>query len=85
MTALSINESLFYIPFDHTGVISVCNNKYGNELACIVSDISDDRTSLNIGDSVCMQMDFADRWVLVKKSAQGHRHNILSFSLKHTG
>ena len=27
MTALSINESLFYIPFDHTGVISVCNNK----------------------------------------------------------
>ena len=39
MTALSINESLFYIPFDHTGVISVCNNKYGNELACIVSDI----------------------------------------------
>lgn len=24
MTALSINESLFYIPFDHTGVISVC-------------------------------------------------------------
>ena len=21
MTALSINESLFYIPFDHTGVI----------------------------------------------------------------
>ena len=28
MTALSINESLFYIPFDHTGVISVCNNKY---------------------------------------------------------
>ena len=42
MTALSINESLFYIPFDHTGVISVCNNKYGNELACIVSDISDD-------------------------------------------
>ena len=53
MTALSINESLFYIPFDHTGVISVCNNKYGNELACIVSDISDDRISLNIGDSVC--------------------------------
>ena len=52
MTALSINESLFYIPFDHTGVISVCNNKYGNELACIVSDISDDRISLNIGDSV---------------------------------
>lgn len=30
MTALSINESLFYIPFDHTGVISVCNNKYGH-------------------------------------------------------
>ena len=55
MTALSINESLFYIPFDHTGVISVCNNKYGNELACIVSDISDDRTSLNIGDSVCIK------------------------------
>ena len=49
MTVLSINESLFYIPFDHTGVISVCNNKYGNELACIVSDISDDRISLNIG------------------------------------
>ena len=46
MTALSINESLFYIPFDHTGVISVCNNKYGNELACIVSDISDDRRGL---------------------------------------
>ena len=55
MTVLSINESLFYIPFDHTGVISVCNNKYGNELACIVSDISDDRTSLNIGDSVCIK------------------------------
>ena len=55
MTALSINESLFYIPFDHTGVISVCNNKYGNELACIVSDISDDRISLNIGDSVCIK------------------------------
>ena len=55
MTALSINESLFYIPFDHTGVISVCHNKYGNELACIVSDISDDRTSLNIGDSVCIK------------------------------
>ena len=54
MTVLSINESLFYIPFDHTGVISVCNNKYGNELACIVSDISDDRISLNIGDSVCI-------------------------------
>ena len=55
MTVLSINESLFYIPFDHTGVISVCNNKYGNELACIVSDISDDRISLNIGDSVCIK------------------------------
>ena len=55
MTALSINESLFYIPFDHTGVISVCNNKYGNELACIVSEISDDRISLNIGDSVCIK------------------------------
>ena len=55
MTALSINESLFYIPFDHAGVISVCNNKYGNELACIVSDISDDRISLNIGDSVCIK------------------------------
>lgn len=51
MTALSINEPLFYIPFDHTGVISVCNNKYGNELACIVSDISEVRTSLNIGVS----------------------------------
>ena len=56
MTALNINEPLFYIPFDHTGVISVCNNKYGNELACIVSDISDDRTSLNIGDSFFINM-----------------------------
>ena len=55
MTVLSIYESLFYIPFDHSGVIYVCNNKYGNELACIVSDISDDRISLNIGDSVCIR------------------------------
>ena len=55
MTVLSINESLFYIPFNHTGVISVCNNKYGNELACIVSGISDNRTFLNIGDSVCIR------------------------------
>ena len=47
--------SLGFRSFDHTGVISVCNNKYGNELACIVSDISDDRTSLNIGDSVCIK------------------------------
>ena len=37
------------------------------------------------GIVIQMKMDFADGWVLVKKSAQGHRHNILSFSLKHTG
>lgn len=55
MVILSINESLFHIPFNHTGVISVCNNKYGNELACIVSGISDNRTSLNMGDSVCIK------------------------------
>jgi len=37
------------------------------------------------GIVIQMKMDFADGWVLVKKSTQGHRHNILSFSLKHTG
>lgn len=34
----------------------ICNNKYGNEWACIVSDILDDSTSfLNMCDSVCIR------------------------------
>lgn len=53
---LSINGVLFCIPSDRTGVISVCNNKYGNELACVISGISDNRASLNIGASVCIRM-----------------------------
>ena len=37
------------------------------------------------GIVIQMQMNFVDGWVFVKKSAQGHRHNILSFGPEHTG
>lgn len=37
MIVLKINESLFCVPDDSTGVISVCNNEYGNELTCLIS------------------------------------------------
>lgn len=55
MKTLRINESLLYVPNDCTGIVSVCNNQYGTELACIVTGIFDN-VYLQAGNFICIEL-----------------------------
>lgn len=55
MARLSINELLFCVPNDRVGVISVCNNRWGNELSYISPD-NKGKTLLGINDSVIIRL-----------------------------
>ena len=49
-TILKINGSPLYIPTNKVGIVSVCNNKDGSELVCLVKESTEQRRSLHIGD-----------------------------------
>jgi len=55
-TILKINGSTLYIPTDKVGIVSVCNNKEGSELVCLVKESTEQRRSLHIGDRLEIEL-----------------------------
>lgn len=55
-TILKINGSPLYIPTNKVGIVSVCNNKDGSELVCLVKESTEQRRSLHIGDRLEIEL-----------------------------